>query len=83
MVDGIVCVCLVCFSLPLWSLGSFWFVWFVLVRPVCRWVLWCSSGSSGCTLVGHWVISDSSASSSCALGVAGFVRDRLVRPGAP
>ena len=51
----------------LWgSLGSYWFVWFVRVRPG-----------------GRLFFSDSSASFESALGVAGFVRVRLVCSGSP
>ena len=64
-------------------LGSFGFVCFVRVRPGDRLVLSHTSSSSWCAVVGHWVRSRSSASFGCALGVAGFVRVRLVRPRAP
>ena len=62
-------------------MGSFSLAWFVRVRPEGHCVLSGSSGSLECVLglLGSFGLS---GSSRCALGVACFVRVRLLRSGA-
>ena len=55
-VAGFVQVRLIPLAAPKVSLDSFRFVWFVRVRPGCRWVCSGLSGSSKCTLEVAWFI---------------------------
>ena len=63
---------------PMASLGSFWVVWFVGVRPGGRWVHSGSLSSFMCALVVVGLILGSLGSFGCALCVVWFIRDRWV-----